>query len=373
MEPIFDGIIPLARELPVGSNYLDLLFVNAQGYLTLVETKLWRNPEARRAVISQIIEYASGMSTWSYEDFMSAVQKANPKMNAEAIHDLARRSDQSFEQARFIDTLQLNLKLGRFLLLIVGDGIQEGVEGLANFLNRTPQLGFRLALLEMALFRLEEGKDDPLFVQPRIVARTREVTRAVVELRSSAASPQPAVSVPQEDAASSDSKLTEIQFLERVAATQGQEASAAVKWLLEQMPRHQLRPKWGKQSLSIYYYDEESGYEFSLGHLAENGDVPLYTLHDQCKRLALPDDIWRGYFQAVASLVPGAKVETGTSKSGAPWAQVFVGDHEQHPQLRELRKHKEAWVAAMDAAAERIKHAMRAREPAAHANPQDCR
>ena len=62
IEPIFDRLHPLARELRVGSGFIDLVFMNDEGYLTLVETKLWRNPEARRTVVAQLIDYASHVS-----------------------------------------------------------------------------------------------------------------------------------------------------------------------------------------------------------------------------------------------------------------------------------------------------------------------
>jgi hypothetical protein len=44
----------LRREMPVSGGSLDLLLVDQEGVLTLVETKLIENPEARREVIGQI-------------------------------------------------------------------------------------------------------------------------------------------------------------------------------------------------------------------------------------------------------------------------------------------------------------------------------
>src|SRR6266571_3337375 len=49
----------LRREMPIGDWSLDHLFVDEQAIPTLVEAKLAGNPEARRAVIGQIIEYAA--------------------------------------------------------------------------------------------------------------------------------------------------------------------------------------------------------------------------------------------------------------------------------------------------------------------------
>lgn len=75
-----------------------------------------------------------------------------------------------------------NLRAGRFLLLIVGDGIREEMERLAEFLQSTPQLRFTLALVELQLYRL--GKDGGLLVMPVVVGRTSEVVRAVVHVAS---------------------------------------------------------------------------------------------------------------------------------------------------------------------------------------------
>jgi hypothetical protein len=43
--------ILLRREMPIGGWSLDHLYVDQRGILTLVETKLFQNPESRREVI----------------------------------------------------------------------------------------------------------------------------------------------------------------------------------------------------------------------------------------------------------------------------------------------------------------------------------
>ncbi len=60
VEAAFENIIPVVRELPLPSGYLDNLYITPEGYPVLVEVKLWKNQEARRKVIAQILEYASG-------------------------------------------------------------------------------------------------------------------------------------------------------------------------------------------------------------------------------------------------------------------------------------------------------------------------
>ncbi len=48
----------LRREVPVAGGSLDHLLVDQHGVLTLVETKLAENPEARREVVGQMLDYA---------------------------------------------------------------------------------------------------------------------------------------------------------------------------------------------------------------------------------------------------------------------------------------------------------------------------
>ena len=85
-----------------------------------------------------------------------------------------------------MENVSRNLRLGRFLLVIAGNGIREGVSSMAAYLQQTPSLHFTLALVELALYNLAEGAAFPLLVHPRIVARTAEITRAVVEIRAPA-------------------------------------------------------------------------------------------------------------------------------------------------------------------------------------------
>lgn len=73
------------------------------------------------------------------------------------------------DEAAFVDATARALREGRFLLLIAGDGIREGISGMAELITRNAALGFNFGLAEVALYQLgEQG----LVVQPRVVART---------------------------------------------------------------------------------------------------------------------------------------------------------------------------------------------------------
>ena len=72
LEPGFGRLIPVATEVACGHGYIDNLFVTAQGGIAFVETKLWRNIEARRLVVAQSLDYAAALSRMGYETFERA-------------------------------------------------------------------------------------------------------------------------------------------------------------------------------------------------------------------------------------------------------------------------------------------------------------
>ena len=58
IDPAYADPIPVCRELRTPAGPLDCLFATRFGGLVVVECKLWRNPQARREVVGQILDYA---------------------------------------------------------------------------------------------------------------------------------------------------------------------------------------------------------------------------------------------------------------------------------------------------------------------------
>ncbi|MCO6458563.1 MAG: hypothetical protein J5I93_24925 [Pirellulaceae bacterium] len=151
IDPGYGPIVAAQREIltPVGP--MDNLYISPQGLLTIVETKLWRNPEARRQVVGQIIDYAKEVSRWSFNDLDRKVRQFAGKGLWELV---SRKAEDVIDEARFVDAVIRNMRSGRFLLRIIGDGIREELEHLADFLQSTPQLQFTLGLVEMQVCQL---------------------------------------------------------------------------------------------------------------------------------------------------------------------------------------------------------------------------
>jgi hypothetical protein len=184
IEPAFTPLVSICRELPTPAGYLDNLWLTPDGGIVLGECKLFRNPQARREVIAQALDYARALGGWHYEDMENAVRKANRSPQA-SIWSLVRdkSTETALEEAQFIDAVERRLRKSRFMILIIGDGIQEGVEALANHLQLHAGLHVGLALVDLSIWRDPEGNT---LVVPRIPLRTVLVERAVVSFEPSA-------------------------------------------------------------------------------------------------------------------------------------------------------------------------------------------
>jgi hypothetical protein len=181
VEPAFDNLIPVCCELPTPSGFLDNLFVTPTGYLVLAECKLWRNPESRRKVVAQILDYGKDLAGWGYDDLTHAINRANGTNSPNPLYEVVKDHPDALLESEFHDHIVRGLRTGRYLLLIVGDGIQEGVEGLTNYIQQHMGLHFTLALVEVKLYQLQEG----LLVVPYVIAKTENVERAVLRVETS--------------------------------------------------------------------------------------------------------------------------------------------------------------------------------------------
>jgi hypothetical protein len=178
IDPMFCGAVPVCRELATPAGAIDNFMVTPSGLPVLVECKLWRNPEGRREVVGQILDYAKELSRWSSSDLEREVRRRIGG-SGNVLVGLLRTAGHEVDEAEFNDALTLNLRRGRFLLLIVGDGIREGVEAIGEYLQRHAGLHFTLGLVELPIYRLPDGSR---LVVPRILARTHVITRTVVAL-----------------------------------------------------------------------------------------------------------------------------------------------------------------------------------------------
>jgi hypothetical protein len=178
IDAMFSAPVAICTELNTPAGAIDNFMVTPSGLPVLVECKLWRNPEARREVVGQILDYGKELSRWSSSDLQREVNR-RLKRDGNPLLDMVQAVNPELDEIQFNDVLTANLRRGRFLLLIVGDGIREGVEAITEYLQAHAGLHFSLGLVELPIYVMPNG--DRL-VAPRVLARTTIITRNVVAL-----------------------------------------------------------------------------------------------------------------------------------------------------------------------------------------------
>ena len=154
LEPAYMPLIPICRELQTAAGYVDNLWLTPEGGIVLGECKLFRNQQARREVIVQALDYARAVAKMRYDELEAAVQETL-RLPSTSLWDLVRdRSEpdrtQFPDRVQFEDSVQRRLQQSRFMILIIGDGIQEGVEALASYLQLHAGLRVGLAMVDLS-------------------------------------------------------------------------------------------------------------------------------------------------------------------------------------------------------------------------------
>lgn len=316
IEPSFSPLISIGREISTPTGYLDNLFVSPDGYLTIVETKLWRNAEARREVVGQIIDYAKELSKWTFADLNKAIISFNKlyNNNSDGILEMVRKLtelDEADEQF-FIDNISKNLKRGRFLLLIVGDGIRESVEDMIEYLSQSPQLHFTLALIELQVFKLGEDNSS-LVVIPQLVTRTKEITRAIVRIEGSY-SADLRVNIETDLGTETENKkinpqtrltITAEDYFEQLQQKTTRELVDFAKQIIKDSQEIGYFIEWNTGSFGVKLFDPQgSGIKIGLFTVDKNGLVYLGYSQGQFNKLDLPLELSYNLAKDTAEILP---------------------------------------------------------------------
>ncbi|MFC1985430.1 hypothetical protein ACFLWC_00375 [Chloroflexota bacterium] len=353
IEPSFSPPISVGCEVDSGSGPMDNLLLSPRGNLTIVETKLWRNPEARREVVGQIIDYAKDVSKWTFEDLDRKVreyQKQYYHSYAGIIEVLKKQEDiDESEVPVIIDNISQNLQKGRFLLLVVGDGIRESVEAMAEFLQQTPQLQFTLALVELQVYSLDDNGEKPWLVIPQIIARTREITRAVVKVEGKAIesiqiSLDTSIETPDRQPGKRYT-LTEEEYFNRLKDHVSPEDVEFAWRLIRDTQDIGCLIDWKQGSFVVKLADPGgSGQKLSLFVVPTDGRTYVTSeLHNQLRILGLPEEISSEYAVESAKLFKDCREST---KNTGNWSKQV--------NLNEIREMYSQFMPILESTVEKI-------------------
>jgi hypothetical protein len=323
IEPAFNTLVPICIELPVKSGFLDNLLVTPAGDLALVECKLWRNPEAQREVIAQIIDYATEISTWTYKTLQDAIRRTRPldgsdENTTRSLYGLVSANGE-IEEASFHDAISRNLKRGRFLLLIVGDGIREGVERMAEYLQQHAGFHFTLAFVEIALFEAPGG----YIAQPRVLARTTNIDRGIVTLDEGRIVIGPSSAGLKSDSNSGRrTTITQEHYFEQIEK-EFPGISQRLNAFLDDLATYNVSAEFGTESM-ILRWRPDNGKDWNLGTISKHGSVWLDLMGGRANSEGLLE-LHQQFLQKLVDLVPGAYIRRTPKKTA--WYVAQDGKH----------------------------------------------
>jgi hypothetical protein len=348
IEPGLGTLHPVCRELPleIGGGrtvYLDNFFVTERGGLVLVETKLWRNPEARRKVVVQALEYAAAVFRLDFERLEIAVRRARRSESKPdlPLFDLVTAAGPvEYDDASFIDAVSRNLRRGRAVIAVVGDGIREDIAPLAELLQSHAGHRFVFALVELCIY--ETPIPGARLILPSVLAQTTLIERGVVQIDEraealgrimvAADTPQPTHAVGR-----SALGLSEDEFLE-IVDRNSPGAGQLLRSFLDEAADHGFYPDV-KGTMTLKH-DAPDGGAFNLAMIRKNlmfDTMPGYTPKGAANR----SEAGQRYVERLAELIGG---EAKASRDG-----YTLRKHGRFPKITELLpEHATEWLAAMD-------------------------
>ncbi len=131
-------LVVVGREVQLGNGYADLIAIEPTGRLVIIEVKLARNAEARRAVVAQVLTYAAYLRGLDQATLEQAVLgKHLLQRGYQSLADAVGTNDQegAFEPALFGEGLSESLVQGRFRLVIVLDSAPDELVRLTGYLE----------------------------------------------------------------------------------------------------------------------------------------------------------------------------------------------------------------------------------------------
>ena len=264
IESAFSAPVPICTELPLEAGAVDLFLINEAALPIIVETKLWNNPEARRQVVAQGMDYARALTEGGVDALEDAVaRRLGSDVNLFDV--VARASEAPPAEQAFYDALHEHLERGRILVVLAGDGIRKGVDSLTSFLRSHAMMEFTFGLVEMPIYRLPEN--DGLLITPRVLAKT-----VPIEI----ASPSPPSSIARTTATTRTRRtsVSEKMFFEMLGEN-APDLVEPLQGLIDELRARGVAVETGssaKGSLIIQWPDDEKP-EFTFAILYASGEV----------------------------------------------------------------------------------------------------
>ena len=149
--------------------FIDHLIVDQDAMPTLAEVKRGSNPEVRRAIVGQLLEYAAhAAQNWTADELRRTFEDSASARGVGPTDELATllQTDGEPDADGFWDNVATNLAAKRLRLLFVADEIPDSLEQVVEFLNeQMPNI--EVLAVEVKQFRGESTQT----LVPRVLGR----------------------------------------------------------------------------------------------------------------------------------------------------------------------------------------------------------
>ena len=156
-----------------GAGSSDVVLIDSDGVITVVECKLSTNPEKKRAVIGQVLDYASSLSGMSYDDLNERCRKDHQGSLNELMQEKVPPEEWNEEQ--FLASVTGTLSAGTFKLVIATDVMDSDLERILHYISSHSGGSLKIFGLEMRYHK----QDDIEAIIPHIANPVSVVERSV--------------------------------------------------------------------------------------------------------------------------------------------------------------------------------------------------
>ena len=269
IEPgITEEFVSVCMELPTKHGQIDNFLMTPAGDMAIVETKLWRNPEARREVVAQALDYASCLFELDFSELEAAVLKGDfgNREKPTCLYDVFEGLEPKLE-SDFIDAINNDLRKGRILIIVAGDGIRSQTKRLVDSLQSHAGFHFTFALVELSVFELPDGSGR--IVHPRTLVQTEFIERGIVYIDDQRTSIRPPEELENVEGNRRENISSE-KFFEEIAK-RGDKLPGELKKFLDRLEPLGVYPEFlGSLNLK---WDPPSGKTINFGYIKRGGQL----------------------------------------------------------------------------------------------------
>ena len=147
----------MGSEIQLGTGYADILAVESSGRPAIIEVKLASNPEARRAVVSQVIGYAAFLHGFEVKRLeQGPLRRPLAHAGYGSILDAVQAQDQegAVDAASFSASMQEFLDHGNFRLVLVLDEVSAELARVVAYLDAITVQALTIDLIMLMIYEV---------------------------------------------------------------------------------------------------------------------------------------------------------------------------------------------------------------------------